>query len=261
MPFDPPIFEAEVALKLIPTEQLPSRAQDALEAGFDGPHTLRVAILDPRSPYEIEQALPSMLTELDLTNISPEEAAIRLATLRAKQLHDSGDDPIPSLSYFYRLLRAGDYPDDLYELGYLGDEWEAYEASPEEQRKQTTEALENLLFPELREQRRAQRQAEWQHLREEAKLDWPYIFSSATGRRLLKDRYKERLQEMRPLLVIEAIAWVMLGWAFGLWKAPLIGYIITIPVLLLLAYWAEYRKLKQERKQTLWRLGVPDDKI
>ena len=47
MPFDPAKFEAEVALKLTPTERLPAAAQDALEAGFDGPHVLRMAILEP----------------------------------------------------------------------------------------------------------------------------------------------------------------------------------------------------------------------
>jgi hypothetical protein len=261
MPFDPSIFEAEVALKLIPTEQLPLRAQDALEVGFDRPHTLRVAILEPKSLYEIEQALPNMLSELGLEKIKPEEAAIRLAAIRAKQLLDSGDDPIPSLSYFYRLLTAGNCPDDLYELAYLGDEWEFTEVSPEEQQKQAIEALENLLFPELREQRRAKRQAEWQRLREEAKLDWPYIFRSTTGSRLLKDRYKERLIELRPVLVIEAAAWALVGWALGSWKTPLIGYIITVPLLMLLAYWGVYRQLKRERRDTLLRLGVPDNQI
>lgn len=261
MPFDLSIFEAEVALKIIPTEQLPARAQDALEEGFDGPHTLRVAILDPRWPYEIEHALPNMLTELGLTSITPETAAIRLATIRARQLLDSGEDPATSLPYFYRLLRAGDCPDELYELAYLSDEWESFEISPEEQRKQTIEALENLLFPELRKQRHAELQAQWQRLREESKSEWPYAFKSTTARKLLKDRYKERLEELRPLLVIELVAWAVLGWAFGSWRVPVVCYIVTIPLLMLLSYWAVYRKLRRERRDILLRLGVPDDQI
>lgn len=202
-----------------------------------------------------------MLTELGLTNIPLDTAAIRLATVRAKQLLDNEEDPLPSLPYFHRLLLAGDYPDDLYELAYLGDEWEVLAPSPEEQQKQATEALENLIYPYLREQRHAERQTEWLRSLEEAKRDWPYIFNSTTGRRLLKERYKERLEESRPLFVIEAVAWAMLGWAFGSWKVPLIGYIVTIPLLLPLVYWAVYRKLKHERRNTLWRLGVPDDQI
>jgi hypothetical protein len=46
MPFDPATFEAEVAIKLIPTERLTLVAQDALEAGIEGPHVLRMAILE-----------------------------------------------------------------------------------------------------------------------------------------------------------------------------------------------------------------------
>jgi hypothetical protein len=59
MPFDLATFEAEVALKLIPTERLPSVAQDALEAGFDGPHVVRMAVLEPVADWGIDQALRS----------------------------------------------------------------------------------------------------------------------------------------------------------------------------------------------------------
>lgn len=261
MPFDPSTFEAELALHTYLTEELPGIAQNALEAGFDGPHTLRLAILDPKSSSEIHDALPKMLNELSLTKISPEQAAIQLATVRAKQLLESGEDPIPFLPYFRQLLWSGDYPDDLYELAYLADDWEVFEPSSEEQRRLAVEALENLVDPKLREQRRIVREAEWQRLREETQQDWPYIFNSATGRNLLKERFKERLAEGRPLLVIEVAAWALLGWAFGSWKISLIGFAITIPLLILLAYWAVYRKLKHERRDTLLRLRVPEDQI
>jgi hypothetical protein len=261
MPFDPSTFEAELALHTYLTEELPTIAQDALEAGFDGPHTLRLAILDPKSSSEIHDELPKMLNELGLTKISLEQAAIQLATVRAKQLLESGEDPISSLPYFHRLLWTGDYPEDLYELAYLSDDWEVYEPSPEEQRRLAVEALENLVDPKLREHRRIARQAEWQRLREETQRDWPYVFNSATGRNLLKERFKEGLAEGRPLFVIEAAAWALLGWAFGSWKIPLIGFAITIPLLILLAYRAVYRKIKRERRDTLLRLRVPEDRI
>jgi hypothetical protein len=261
MPFDPLMFEAEIALKLIPTEQLPLRAQDALEAGYDGPRTVRLAILESKSLSEIDSALRQMVTELGITEITPPQAAIRLATIRAKYLLDSGEDPLPSLPYFYRLLQAGDYPEELCELAYLADEWEYLDTSIDEQQRCTIEALQNLLDPELRQQRSEERLAEWQRQREAAQHDWPYVFNSPAGRTLLKDRYKDRVKEMRPVLAIEAIAWAILGWAYGWWKVAMIGYVVTIPLLLLLAYWAAYRQLKQERRQTLWRLGVPDDKI
>lgn len=188
MPFDPSIFEAEVALKLIPTEQLPTKAQQALEAGFDGPRTVRMAILDSKSYWEIEQVLPEMLNELGMTSLSPKEAAMRLATLHAKHLLETREDPISSLSRFHRLMQAGDYPDELQELGWLGDELDGCTGcyTADEQSEFAIEALENLLSPELRERRRAEREAKWLKQREEAKCDWPYIFDSPTRRALLK---------------------------------------------------------------------------
>ena len=64
MSFDPATFEAEVALRLIPTEQLPRVAQNPLEEGLDGPHVLRMAILEPDAGWAIDQALAPMLVEL-----------------------------------------------------------------------------------------------------------------------------------------------------------------------------------------------------
>src|SRR5579875_3081116 len=132
MPFDPATFEAEVALKLIPTEQLPSVAQDALEAGFDGPHVLRMAILEPVAGWPIDQALPPMMEELGLHRIAPEEAALRLARQRAQRLLETGEDPLPSMPYFYRLMVAADYLGELIELGYFHDYNELYSGDPEE---------------------------------------------------------------------------------------------------------------------------------
>lgn len=263
MPFDPSIFEAEVALKLIPTEQLPTKAQQALEAGFDGPRTVRMAILDSKSYWEIEQVLPEMLNELGMTSLSPKEAAMRLATLHAKHLLETREDPISSLSRFHRLMQAGDYPDELQELGWLGDELDGCTGcyTADEQSEFAIEALENLLSPELRERRRAEREAKWLKQREEAKCDWPYIFDSPTRRALLKEPNRDRLVEMRPLFWIEAAAWLLLGWAFGSWKTVAVGYLVTKPLLMALSYWSEYRRLKRERRDLLLRLRVPEDQI
>ena len=75
MSFDLATFEAEVALRLIPTEQLPAVAQNALEEGFDGPHVLRMAIMEPHAGWAIDQALPPMLAELGCETLLPQEAA------------------------------------------------------------------------------------------------------------------------------------------------------------------------------------------
>lgn len=162
MPFDTTLFEAEVALKLIPTERLPTVAQDALEAGFAGSHVLRMAVLEPTEGWAIDQALPPMLAELGCRSVSPEVAALRLARQRAKRVLETGEDPIASLPYFYRLIQSADYPKELFELGHLDDNCDFFtQENIEERRARAREALENLLSPELSEQRRAEREAAW----------------------------------------------------------------------------------------------------
>ena len=262
MPFDLKNFELEVALKLIPTERLPSIAQDALEAGFEGPHVLRMAVLEPNARWAIDQALPPMLAELGCRSVSFEEAALGLAHQRAKDILETGEDPIPSLSYFYRLMVLADYPEELVELGYLDDDLDFFTAEDvEARRERAREALENLLSPELREKRRAEWKAEWERKQAKAKTEWPYVLNSHTGRALFKERYKEKLIEMWPLLWIELIAWLLVGWAFSSWRTAVLGYVVTVPVMSALPLWGEYLRMKRERRDTLLRLRIPDDQI
>jgi hypothetical protein len=261
MSFDPATFEAEVALKLIPTERLPMVAQDAMEDGFDGPHVLRMAILEHNAGWAIEQALPPMLAELGCQTLLPKEAALRLAHLRAQRILDTGEDPLSSIPYFHQLMLAADYPAELIELGYFDDDDIFFSDIPEEKKTRAREALEELLSPELREQRNAERKAAWEREQARAKSEWPYVFNSPTGRALLKKRYKAKLTEMQPFLWIELVAWISVGWAFSSWRAAVIGYIVSVPVLSALPVLGEYRRMKRERRDLLLRSGVPDKQI
>ena len=261
MPFDPATFEAEVALKLIPTERLPSVAQDALEAGFDGPRVVRMAVLEPVAVWGIDQALPPMMEELGCKRVSPEDAALLLARQRARRILETGEDPLPSMPYFYRLMSAADRLEELYELAYFDDDDIFYSDDPEGKRKRAREALEELLSPELRQRCRLERQAAWQLEQANIKSEWPYILNSPTGRALLKQRYKEKISEMRPFLWIELVAWIIFGWGISFWRTAVIGYIVSVLVLFALPIWGEYRRMKRERRDTLLRRGVPDDQI
>ena len=261
MPFDPASFEAEVALKLIPTERLPYVAQDALEMGFEGPRVLRMAVLEPTAGWAIDQALMPMLDELGCHLIAPEEAALRLARQRARRILDTGEDPLPSVPYFYRLMVAADYPEELIELGYFDDDEIFYFDDPEEKRTRAREALEELLSPELHQRRRIERKAAWELEQKRIKSEWPYVLNSPSGRALLKERYIEKITEMRPFLWIELVSWILVGWAFSSWRTTVIGYVVSMPVLFALPVWGEYLRMRRERRDTLLRRGVPDDQI
>lgn len=261
MPFDPATFEAEVALKLIPTEKLPMVAQDALEEGFDGPEVVRMAILDPHAGWAIDQALSPMLEAIGCQTLQPEEAALRLAHTRARRILETGEDPLSSVPYFHQLMLAADYPAELIELGYFDDDEIFFSDVPEEKRTRALEALENLLSPELREQRSMERKAVWEREQSRAKSEWPYVLDSASGRALLKQRYKEKAAEMRPFLWIEGAVWILIGWAYSSWRATVIGYFVSVPVLFVLPVWGEYLRMKRERRDLLLRRGVPEEQI
>lgn len=261
MPFDPAMFEAEVALKLIPTEQLPSVAQDALEAGFDRPHVLRMAILEPLAGWAIDQALPPMMEELGLCWIAPEKAALRLARQRAQHLLKTGEDPLPSMPYFYRLMVAADYLGELIELGYFHDYDELYSDDPEEVQARARSALEELLSPELRQQRAAERKAAWERQQEEIRREWPYVLNSPSGRALLRQRYREKITYMRPILWIEVVAWIFMGWAFSSWRTTVVGFVASLAFIFTMPVLGEYLQMRRERRDTLLRRGVPDELI
>jgi hypothetical protein len=97
MAFDPQQFASEAALGLIPSESFPSAAQDALEAGFDGKWILRMAVLENPSGWEVDQVLPKMFAELNITLPKPKEAALLLAKIRVHRIQATGEDPLKSI--------------------------------------------------------------------------------------------------------------------------------------------------------------------
>lgn len=153
MAFHPPLFEAQVTLKLIPTEKLPSIAQDAMEAGFDGPCVVRMAVTEPQFLWKIDQELPSMLAELCLRQLDVKEAALRVAIHRAKEILGSGEDPLLSTGFFFSLMLTADYLPELVNLAYLEDVCPLELSSIEQQREFALEELRVLISPELRQER------------------------------------------------------------------------------------------------------------
>jgi hypothetical protein len=130
--------------------------------------------------------------ELGCKSISTEDAALHLARQRARHILETGEDPLPSMPYFYRLMLAADRLEELYELAYFGDDEIFYSDDPEGKRSRAREALEELLSPELRQRRLLERQAAWELEQAKIKSEWPYVLNSPSGRALLKQRYKEK---------------------------------------------------------------------
>jgi hypothetical protein len=122
VPFDRELLEAKLALKLIPSADMPSIAWDAWEAGLDGPATRRLGSLERPTYFEVSEVLPGVMQELGLLNISREEAALRMARRIAKEVLESGDDPLQHVRDFESLWIRADYPHEISGLGTLHDD-------------------------------------------------------------------------------------------------------------------------------------------
>src|SRR5204862_3544696 len=122
VPFDRELIEAKLALTLIASADMPSIAWDAWEVGLDGPATTRLGALERPTYFEVSEVLPRVMKELGLSQISREEAALRIARRIAKEILESGDDPLKHLRDFESLwIRAG-YPHEISGLGTLYDD-------------------------------------------------------------------------------------------------------------------------------------------
>ena len=63
---------------------MPKLAWEALEAGLDGPATRRLAALHVPTFFEVREILPKVMQEWGITELSPAQAALKLAKRRAR---------------------------------------------------------------------------------------------------------------------------------------------------------------------------------
>ena len=122
MTFDPKTTEAQLALNLISSVDMPKLAWEALEAGLDGPAIRRLAALEFPTAFQIREVLPHAMEEMHLAKLSESEAAIRLAKSRAQAIVRSDLDPFKHLRDFEQLWIQTDYCRELQEYGNLDDE-------------------------------------------------------------------------------------------------------------------------------------------
>ena len=122
MQFDARVVEAQIALNLISTTDMPRLAWDALEAGLDGPAIRRLAALDSPTFFEVRAVLPHAMKEMGLAEMKETDAAVRLARVRAREILHSETDPLKHLRDFEYLWISADYCKELAECGCLDDE-------------------------------------------------------------------------------------------------------------------------------------------
>ncbi|HTR27549.1 MAG TPA: hypothetical protein VMI10_26500 [Terriglobales bacterium] len=75
MGFDREFIEAKIGLDLIPSEDMPTVAQDALEAGLDGHAIVRLAILEKPTYFQVAEVLPLAMAEMGLKKMTVGQAA------------------------------------------------------------------------------------------------------------------------------------------------------------------------------------------
>ncbi len=122
MSLDIKLIEAQLALDLIASADMPKIAWDALEAGFDGPAIRRLAALEHPTYFEVADVLPLVRQELGLSHIANKEAGTRIANHSVQKLLDSADDPLKHVREFEHLWQLAGYPDDIAVLGTLHDD-------------------------------------------------------------------------------------------------------------------------------------------
>jgi hypothetical protein len=122
MPFDREQVEARLALSLIASADMPQIAIDALEAGLDGKAIRRLAVLENPTYFEVAAVLPLAMQELELAQIPIGEAAMRVARRMAKEILNSGDDPLRHIRDFEALWTRSGYTKEISALGTLYDD-------------------------------------------------------------------------------------------------------------------------------------------
>ena len=145
VPFDRELIEAKLALELIPSAEMPQMAQDALEAGFDSPAVLRLAVLEKPTYFEVRDVLAQASKELGLGQLTKSEAAVRIAKHLAQEVLTSGRDPLSCVKDLGSLwIRAG-YPRELSSVGNLDDELFIRNGSKDDDRAFVTSRLKALV--------------------------------------------------------------------------------------------------------------------
>jgi len=121
--FSPKLIQARWTFGRLPSEEAPLLAQTALELGYDGKFTRRLAGEMNPTFYDLQPLMPGFLAELGIQeSISKEEAAHVLARFIAQAIVDGRVKPYVGASYIWREIVRDLYPNAPKELmPYVGN--------------------------------------------------------------------------------------------------------------------------------------------
>jgi hypothetical protein len=122
LPFDRELVEAQLALGLIRSSDMPKLAWDALEANLDGKAIRRLGAFVQPTAFEVAEVLPKAMEEMSLAHLSIEEAALRLGRLWAAEILQGNRDPLRRTREFELLWVRANYCKQLQSVGTLDDE-------------------------------------------------------------------------------------------------------------------------------------------
>lgn len=122
MSFDRHRVEAQLALDLIVSCDMPKMACEALAAGLDGSALRRLAGLEKPTSFETAEVLPEAFKEMGLSSLTVGEAAKRLARLRIAEILGANFDPLLYLRELESMWVKTGYPRETRLVGTLYDE-------------------------------------------------------------------------------------------------------------------------------------------
>jgi hypothetical protein len=108
LPFSAQLIQARWEFDQLPSEELPRLAQDALELGFDGKCTRRIAGLIQPNRADLQPLMAGFLAELGImTKLSREQAGLELARLVAQAIIEGKITPYEGASFIWRQVANG----------------------------------------------------------------------------------------------------------------------------------------------------------
>ena len=146
--FSPGLIRARWDFGKLPSEELPTLAQDALEHGYDGKFTRQIAGLLKPHWSELRLLVPRFLAELgSSTPLNKAEAGIQVARFVTKAIVEGSIEPYEGARYIWREIVSElwhETPQEL--LCFLGNasEYEDchfYSDHPEDVRRTIEQAI------------------------------------------------------------------------------------------------------------------------